>query len=281
MKPSLSLDRSLIAVEADEVVHCLLELRAPAANIDATRAQLDLAHVVDRSGSMSGQPLGAVKASVAQLIHVLGAGDRCAVVAFDDNVELVLPLAHHEAELAESVIGDIEVGGSTNLSGGWLKGIALLESGRADAMRRVVLLTDGEANVGIVDAERLGSLSASAAARRITTSTIGYGEAFDEGLFAAMADGGQGNTYWCAGPDEAPRIFGAEFAGLASVVAQNVSVEIRPAEPTVANVMVLNDFPMVQVDAGVQVMIGDASPFRWSSTRCAPRMQTTSCPTRR
>jgi Ca-activated chloride channel family protein len=101
-------------------------------------------------------------------------------------------------------------------------------------------------------------LASSAAARRVTTSTIGYAEHFDETMLAAMASGGQGNTYWCAGPDEAPKIFAAEFEGLASVVAQNVSVEIRPIEPPVANVGVLNDFPMVNVEGGMQVMVGDA-----------------------
>jgi Ca-activated chloride channel family protein len=148
MKPSLSLDRSLVAAEGEQIVNCLLELRAPSAPTDAARMPLDLALVIDRSGSMCGEPLEAVKASVLQLLRVLGPDDRCAVVSFDDTVELALPLGHHDVDEATPLINAITDGGSTNLSGGWLKGLEVLEAGRPEAVRRVVLLTDGAATPG-------------------------------------------------------------------------------------------------------------------------------------
>lgn len=71
-----------------------------------------------------------------------------------------------------------------------------------------------------------------------------------------MADAGAGNNYWCAGPDQAPQVFAAEFAGLASVVAQNISAEIRPQIGV--DVAVLNEYPITEVPGGMQVALGDA-----------------------
>jgi len=72
-----------------------------------------------------------------------------------------------------------------------------------------------------------------------------------------MADAGRGNAYYVPTPDAAPAIFAAEFEGLASLVAQNVSVEIRMSED-VEFVGILNEFPTVAVPGGVQVSLSDA-----------------------
>ena len=71
-----------------------------------------------------------------------------------------------------------------------------------------------------------------------------------------MADAGRGRAYYAAGPDEAPGIFAKEFEGLASIQAQNLSVEIRPA-PEVEGVSVISDLPPIVVDGGIQVELGD------------------------
>ena len=120
MKPTIKFDRTLVAVLVDEVVHVMLELAAPPA-ASVKRAPLDVAVVLDRSGSMIGEPLEAVTSATAQLLRLAGPDDRIAVVSFDDNVQLVLPLAHHEPDGAGAAVRAIRSGGSTNLSGGWLK----------------------------------------------------------------------------------------------------------------------------------------------------------------
>ena len=76
-------------------------------------------------------------------------------------------------------------------------------------------------------------------------------------LLTQMADAGGGNAHYAATPDEAPGIFAHEFEGLVSLVAQNVSAEIRPSQE-VAMLGVLNEYPAVQVPGGVQVQLGDA-----------------------
>lgn len=121
----------------------------------------------------------------------------------------------------------------------------------------VLLLTDGLANVGITDSGALVELARSASAERIGTSTIGFGDGFDEELLTAMADAGGGNVHYAATPDAAPAIFAGELDGLTQLAAQNVSVEIRPRKQ-VQVLRILNDYPAVDVSAGVQLQLGDA-----------------------
>ena len=180
------------------------------------------------------------------------------MVAFDDAVQLVLPLTHQDADAAGRTLRTIDSGGSTNLSGGWLKGLEMLATApRPDALRRIVVLTDGHANVGIVGKNDLVPLVAGGYRQGVTTSLIGFADGYDEALLAALADAGMGNDYWCAGPDQAAQVFVDEFGGLASVVAQNVSVEIAPTD-AVAAASVLNEFPITDLPGGaVQVALGD------------------------
>ncbi len=120
----------------------------------------------------------------------------------------------------------------------------------------MLLLTDGQANVGITDRGRLTSI-AQGAKEKAATTTIGFGADFDEDLLASIADASGGATYYAENPEDAPAIFAEEFAGLASLVAQNVSVEIRPADP-VELLGVLNEYPIADVPGGLQVQLGDA-----------------------
>ncbi|MGH3072149.1 MAG: vWA domain-containing protein, partial [Gaiellaceae bacterium] len=152
-----------------------------------------------------------------------------------------------------SAIAGIHAGGSTNLSGGWLRALEQLRGSRG----KILLLTDGIANVGVTDRGALTELARSAAREEVGTTTIGFGADFDEELLTAMADAGGGNAHWAASPDDAPSIFARELEGLTSVAAQNVSLEVRPG-PHVEIVGVLNDYPHLAVPGGIQLELGDA-----------------------
>jgi Ca-activated chloride channel family protein len=260
MKPTISLDHSVIVARCDETIHALLELTAPPAPALA-RPPLDIALVIDRSGSMEGRPLDSVRKAVLELLRVAGANDRIAVVTFDTKVDTVLPLEHHDATAVAGRIRAIHSGGSTNLSAGWLKGVEILTAAkRPDSVARVVVLTDGHANAGVTEHDALCTMVRGATDHGVTTSLIGFADGHDENLIAALADAGRGNDYWCAGPDQALNVFTAEFAGLASVVAQNLSVEVRPTVATAA-FECLNEFDTTPVpgnEAARVINIGDA-----------------------
>lgn len=94
----------------------------------------------------------------------------------------------------------------------------------------MLLLTDGLANVGVTD-PTLVSMATSQAEKGICSTTIGFGQDFDEDLLAAMADAGRGNAHYADTPEATPAaIFAQEFEGLVNLVEENVSVEVRPSD---------------------------------------------------
>lgn len=253
MQAQIKLDHQLLAVEGEHDVHAMLELSLPDADGAVAHPPLRLALVVDRSGSMSGPKLEVAKRCAAWLVSRLRPTDELALVSFDDEVRLLAPIAPVEEGPLRTAIGGLRPGGSTNLSGGWLRGLEQLRGSGG----KVILLTDGQANVGILETGALTELARTGAREGVGTSTIGFGADFDEDLLTSLADAGGGNAHWAATPDEAPAIFARELEGLTNVAAQNVSVELRPG-PHVEILGVLNEYPQVAVGGGIQLELGDA-----------------------
>ena len=154
-------------------------------------------------------------------------------------------------------IEQIHAGGSTNLSGGWLRGRELVARGRAaGTLSRILLLTDGLANVGIKRPADLIGLCATARGEGITTTTLGFGADYDERLLADMADAGGGASYYIETPEQAPAVFGEEIAGLLEVAAQNITITVRPAQA--ARIAIIHHtYPREEVAGGLRFDVGD------------------------
>jgi len=221
------------------------------------RAPINLALVLDRSGSMAGDPLYAAKQAASRFTEFLGAEDRLSVTVFSDDVHTIFGPAAAGTPDAVEAIARVQAGGWTNFSGGWLKGRELVESGLVDGTNRVVLFTDGMANRGITEVPRLVGLARGAASSRVTSSCIGFGPEFNEELLRDMSAAGGGNYWYIESLDRMGDIFAEEIAGLVALAAQNVTVEIRPVHPRVAGVTLIQRYPVTRTEEGWRVTIGD------------------------
>ncbi len=257
MKTTIYLDHQPAEGGTEHVVHVLLRLEGEAPPGDR-RAPLNLSLVLDRSGSMAGEKLEAAKEAAVQLVRRLAPEDVVSVVAYDDEVRTVAePGTGGEQAGLTHAIQAIRPGGSTNLSGGWLKGRELVARNRRDgAVNRVLLMTDGLANAGIVDHDQLVGLAATAGREGVGTTTIGFGDGYNERLLRGMADAGLGGTYYIEHADQATEVFGAEIDGLLALSAQNVEVEVRPAAgATLA--LIHHAYAGADVEGGRRLSLGD------------------------
>lgn len=259
MKVDVRMDHSIVPVQSSSVVHILLTITAPEATSGKARPELNIAAVIDRSGSMSGQKLDYAKKAVRVLIDQLAPNDCFSLVAFDDQVlPLIEAMQVKDKEGLGEFVERIESGGNTNLSGGWLKGIELVNRAPAPAaVRAVLLLTDGQANDGITDDDRLVSIGASASKEHnIRTSCLGLGGDFKEDLLKAVSSNAGGRFYYIETADQAPEVFAEELGGLLKTAIQNVEVRLRFADG-VAGATQLTGFPLKQIDSEINLLLGD------------------------
>ncbi|RAK68137.1 vWA domain-containing protein [Hymenobacter edaphi] len=194
------------------------------------RRPLNVALVLDRSGSMAGVPLRYAQQAAANFVDRLQPEDRLSIVVYDDQVDTLLDAQLvTDKEAIKRIIGGIRAGGLTNLSGGWLRGCELVARHLTDnQVNRVLLLTDGQANAGITQSKVLISTAAKKAEEGISTTTLGFGEHFEEDLLIGMARAAGGNFYFIQSPDDAAEVFAAELDSLKAVAAQNLTVTLAP-----------------------------------------------------
>lgn len=260
MKINALLDVNVVAHETDDQVSVLLELEAPPGATDE-RPPSSLVVVLDRSGSMSGAPLEGAKRALAALVQRLAPTDNFGLVTFDDTAQLVVPagpLTDKQEVLAR--IGRIAAGGMTDLSAGYLRALRELRSvfrGGEAAGGTVLVVSDGHVNSGITEASEIAAVAGTAYAEGIVTSTLGYGEGYDETMLAALARDGSGNHVFAADPDAAGAAIAAEVDGLLSKVVQAATLTVE-FKPEVQMLRLYNDLPAQQVaDGKVVIELGD------------------------
>jgi Ca-activated chloride channel family protein len=191
---------------------------------------VNLAIVLDRSGSMSGEKLSVAKAAVQEAIGRLQPEDRFSVVVYDDQVDVVIASARASGESRRAAVerlGEIDARGSTNLGEGWLRGCGQVASQLIErGVNRCLLLTDGLANVGITDAGELATHAAELWARGVSTSTFGVGNDFDERLLQDLADAGGGHFYYIADAPQIRDAITSEVGETLEIVAREVTLEV-------------------------------------------------------
>ncbi|MFL5522371.1 MAG: vWA domain-containing protein, partial [Gemmatimonadales bacterium] len=255
MRTDVKLSTKFLTTQNAHQVGVLVTLSG---EIPVQRAPINVALVLDRSGSMGGRPLEAAKDAAKRFAGFLGADDRLSIVTFDNDVHTIFGPAPAGDPTALEAIERIQVGGYTNLSGGWLQGLTHVKSALVDGVNRVVLLTDGQANQGVTDGDMLVGMTGGAAQARVSTTCIGFGADFNEDLLQTMAKGGAGNYWYVEKDDQMAGIFAEEIEGLVALAAQNVKVEVQLTHPKAMGVSFLQGYPIEATpDNRWRVSLGD------------------------
>ena len=213
--------------------YLVVDLAASQAPQNAVRPAMSVALVIDRSGSMSGQKMSNAIMAASSFIQSMADGDVVAIYSYDDVVEqLAPPMVVNPATRPALVaaVTRIYARGSTNLHGGLQAGIAaMLRAESERPLRRVVLISDGRANVGPSTPMELGLVAAQAAAMGVSVTSIGVGLDYDEALLGAVAARSGGRFYHLQEPYQMAMILEAELNALSQTVARNVIIDFVPA----------------------------------------------------
>ena len=239
--------------------HLLIKLKTPPAVANDQRQPLVIGLAIDKSWSMKGEKIESVIEAASSLVNWLTRNDYICIVAYSADVQVVQPLIQLKDKLSViDKIRSINVGTSTNLSGGWLQALRIVESAQVvNSYKRVILLTDGQATLGVKEQDQFNTISASHFSRGISTTTIGFGNDFNESSLKDIASSGGGNFYYVSNPEEASGIFFREFGDVGSLYGQAVEVKLNFPDGIKLH-EIYNDYPIQTDEEGTTVIqMGD------------------------
>lgn len=245
MKIELHADRTRIRAAGESTRHVWLSIEASQVPARPGRTPVNLALVLDRSGSMSGAKLEHAKAAVLQALSTLQPEDRVALVIYDDEVttlmESCLASPRNRARARER-LHRVYARGTTALFDGWLTGCEQVAMHLEPAeVGRCLLLTDGLANRGLTRREEILGHVTALRERRVSTTTFGVGADFDEVLLQGMAEAGGGNSYFIESAHQIPDFVASEVGEVLQVVVPGAVLVVTA--PPGALVRSLNDYP--------------------------------------
>ena len=195
------------------------------------RPRLNLALVLDRSGSMRDEgKMDHVRQAAHMLIERLGPDDILTIVTYNNRVKVPISACRvTNRQKFHRIVDEIYAEGRTFLSGGLEEGFKQARRQRRKGMvNRIILLSDGLANVGVTDIGKLRRRASSMYEDGISVSTFGMGYEFDEDLLASMANGGGGSYYYISRPGDIVAALKREFNMVARTAASGVEIIIRP-----------------------------------------------------
>ena len=204
------------------------------------RTPVNVAFVIDRSGSMRGARIVQAREAAAAAIRRLDKNDIASVVTFDDKIDVLVQartVDDHAAFIDR--IREVSARGSTAIHGGVLEGAQqVLHNFDQRRLNRVVLLSDGQANVGPRRPEDFAKLGRELLQQGISVSTIGLGMDYNEDLMLQLARASDGNHTFVGETSDLIQVFNKEFDDVLASCAQTVSidVELRPGVRVVRGV---------------------------------------------
>jgi Ca-activated chloride channel family protein len=227
---------TVVPVATQTETHVGVWIDVPQVQVQTSqRPPMDLSLVIDASGSMSSENrLGHAKIAASSLLETLHDGDIVSVYAFSDQVyEFAAPTvvsAQTRASLMQAV-DSIQTMGGTNLHAGLSAGEArVMSAPPSHSVRRVIVISDGMANIGPSSPEELGMVAAMGTDHGVQVSAIGVGLQYDERTLGALTIRSSGRLYHLEQPSQMATILRTEFDRLQQTVASDAFVEFVPAQ---------------------------------------------------
>jgi Ca-activated chloride channel family protein len=221
-------ERGFLLSGSPQEVVVKIDLTAAGHKKKLRRTPLNLAVVLDRSGSMTGAKIEKARQAAMDLVDQLAPGDLFSLIAYSDHAEVLVPAQELEdKEAVKTRISRIHPGGSTALYDGVQLGATQITRHLSSRrINRVILLSDGLANVGPSTPRDLRQLGHALSERGISVTTIGVGDDYNEDLMAGLAEASDANYYYVKDTEKLPEIFAKELGGLVTVAAREVRIEI-------------------------------------------------------
>lgn len=199
---------------------------------DKERMPVNVAIVIDKSGSMQGNKIEQARRAAVAAIDRLRESDIVSVVTYDSEVTVVLPATKaSDREGIKQRIRDIQAGGNTALFAGVSKGAEEIKKFLDDNhVNRIILLSDGLANVGPASPAELEDLGRKLIDKGISVSTMGLGAGYNEDLMSRLALASSGSHVFIEDAENLVQVFQNEFDDVLSVVAQKLDINVTLAE---------------------------------------------------
>jgi Ca-activated chloride channel family protein len=228
LRLKLEPDRGFVLSGSPQEVVVKIDLTAAGQKQKLKRTPLNLAVILDRSGSMTGAKIEKARQAAMGLVDQLAPDDYFSLVAYSDYAEVLLPAQQVEdKESVKSRIARIRPGGSTALYAGVQLGATQVQRHLSSRkINRVILLSDGLANVGPSSPRELRQLGHALSETGISVTTIGVGDDYNEDLMAGLAEASDANYYYVKDTERLPEVFAKELGELETVAAREVRIEI-------------------------------------------------------
>ncbi len=194
------------------------------------RSPVHLVAVIDKSGSMSGQPLELVKESLLKVLSQLGPDDELSIVLYGDRSHVYLqPTPIRDRPAIARQIAGIASAGSTNMEEGLAVGFQLASAHKFAGTTRVMLFTDERPNVGRTDAQSFMGMARDASRSGVGMTTVGVGVQFGAELATAISSVRGGNLFFFPDTRKMQKVFEEEFDTMVTELAYDMQLELRPA----------------------------------------------------